>query len=241
MKPILILKTGSTYPEIADRFGDFDTMMIRAMTVDPADTVVVDVTRGLPLPAPVSVSGAVITGSHAMVTDGHGWIDTAAVWIQSAVASAIPLLGICFGHQILAHAMGGRVGDNRGRERMGSVDISLTAAGKTDPLLSRLPDLFPAHVSHDQSVLELPPAAILLATGENEPHHAFRIGANAWGLQFHPEFTPDIMRSYLEIRRESFTGKGWDVGQIEDSLRETPRARKIMAAFAALIKADEQP
>src|SRR5690606_3562878 len=67
-----------------------------------------------------------------------------------------------------------------------------------DPLLNILPERFKAQVTHAQSVKRLPPDATLLAGNDLEPHHAFRIGERTWGVQFHPEFSAEVMRAYIE-------------------------------------------
>ena len=104
---------------------------------------------------------------------------------------------MCYGHQLLAEALGGEAGWHpKGRE-IGTVSVTLTEAGKQDPLLSGLPNTFLAQVTHAQSALVLPPGATLLASNNYEPHQAYRVGDRAWGVQFHPEFTSDIMRGYI--------------------------------------------
>ncbi len=124
-KPILIIKTGSTYPSLAKHKGDFEDWILAGLGIDPARAQIVDVTRGAALPEPAALSGVVITGSHAMVTEKRPWSERAAVWLKGAVEAQTPVLGICYGHQLLAHAFGGQVADNpRGRD-IGTVEFTL--------------------------------------------------------------------------------------------------------------------
>ena len=103
---VLILKTGSTYPEIRDQYGDFDAWFIQGLS-DQLDLTVVDVTRQSPPGQPTDWDGIVITGSPAMVSERAEWSETAAAWTRQAVEAQVPVLGVCYGHQLLAHALGG--------------------------------------------------------------------------------------------------------------------------------------
>ena len=117
MKEMLVVKTGSTFPALRARRGDFEQWVIAGMRMTGRAARVVDVSREEPLPKPEDTSGVVITGSHAMVTDHHEWSENTAAWLQNAFAVHLPILGICYGHQLLAYTLGGRVGDNsNGRE-----------------------------------------------------------------------------------------------------------------------------
>jgi GMP synthase (glutamine-hydrolysing) len=176
-------------------------------------------------------SGAIITGSPAMVTDQAGWMQSLAVWIREAVDRAIPLLGVCFGHQLLAEAMGGCVDYHPEGREIGTVAIELTESGKRDPLLGCLPDMFTAHVTHAQSVLRLPADAVLLAANAYEAHQAFRAGECAWGVQFHPEFSADIMRGYIDERAAVLHAQGRDVAALTAAIAETEAANTLLKRF----------
>src|SRR5690606_12424917 len=78
----------------------------------------------------------------------------------------------------------------------GTVDITLTPDAAEDPLLSGLPAHFPAHVIHLQSVLALPPGAVVLGSSPGDPHQALRFARRCWGLQFHPEFDEAVVAGY---------------------------------------------
>ncbi len=169
-----------------------------------------------------------------MVTDNLPWSLAIEAWIQTIVAAQVPLLGICYGHQLLGRAMGGQVDYHPRGKEVGTFDIRLRAACDEDPLFSGLPEHFPVHTTHSQSVLALPPGAMLLAENDFEPHHAFRLGPCAWGVQFHPEYDSRIMRDYLLAQAESLTGAGREPAALLSAIRETPEANSILQKFASL-------
>lgn len=196
MKKIVLLKTGSTHPVIRQRFGDFEDWFARAW--ENVDIKLINAVTATELPALRGDEGVVITGSPAMVTDREPWSERLAGWLAESAHGRVPILGVCYGHQLLAHALGGDVHFHPQGREIGTVDITLAAEARDDALLSVLPDNARAQVTHAQSVKTLPPDATLLASNAFEPHHAFRVGERTWGVQFHPEFTTDIMRAYIE-------------------------------------------
>jgi GMP synthase (glutamine-hydrolysing) len=233
MNPLLVIKTGSAMPELTARRGDFEHWI--AAAVAPLATRVVDVVSGEPLPRPEDVSGVIVTGSSAMVSDREAWSECTADWLRGAVATDRPVLGICYGHQLLAHAFGGRVGRNpRGRE-VGTIDVTFRVAG--DPLLDFLPVRARFQASHVESVLELPPGIRPLAWSRLDPHHALRFGRVAWGVQFHPEFDADVSRSYVSTRRDELADEGLDPDTILAGCGDAPHGTALLARFAALVAA----
>ena len=203
------------------------------MTRFPA--VVADVSEGESLPNPEETAGVVITGSHAMVTDHHEWSENTAAWLQDAFAVHVPILGICYGHQLLAYALGGRVGDNpKGRE-VGTVEVYRTEEAAGDRLLREPETALKAQVSHSQTVLSLPPEATRLAYSDLDANQAFVFGERVWGLQFHPEFDADIMRAYIQYNRDKLVREKRDPDTILMNCRETPESSSILRRFAGLL------
>src|SRR5690606_31870164 len=159
--PVLILKTGSTLPRLAAARGDYEDWIAAGLEV--GDVEVCRLAEGAALPDPELPRGVVITGSSAMVTERLEWSERAARWLPSVLARGTPRLGSCYGHQLLAHALGGEVGPSpRGRE-IGTVEVELEAAAKDDPLLSGLGGSLRVNASHRQVVLRLPERARRLA------------------------------------------------------------------------------
>ncbi len=229
MKPLLIVKTGSTHPDIAAEWGDFEDWIASGLGVEPALIQVVDPREGTPLPSPDQVAGAVVTGSHSMVTDREPWSEQTADWLRNAVAAELPVLGICYGHQLLAHALGGEVDFHPVGIELGTVDVALDAqAAQGDPLFSALPAQFGGQAAHRQHVRRLPPGAVLLAGNAFEPHQAFRAGRHAWGVQFHPEFGAAATAAY--VRRHA------DPNQPAPRVADTPEAASLLVRFAEVAR-----
>lgn len=237
MKQLVIIKAGSTFPTIKQKFGDFEDWVIDACDSPYELFSVIDMVETLELPDADRLSGVIITGSHAtMVTDQAYWVRKLADWIPQVLKQNIPMLGICFGHQILAQSMGGVVVYHpRGRE-IGTVSINLTPEGKKDCLLGDLPALFTAHTSHAQTVNRLPEGAQLLAQNSFETHHAYRIGKNAWGVQFHPEFTADIMSRYVIEQASALINDGYDIETLQSEICITNRANGLLKRFVEIVK-----
>lgn len=234
-KPFLVIKTGCKIPSLAAIPGDYEDWILSGMGVDRGNTAIIAVNQGGVLPPPDGISGVAITGSGAMVTDGDDWIEDTATWLKLAVEQAVPVLGICFGHQLLAHALGGRVGWNPNGVEVGSVTVTLSGIASRDPLFSHLPKTFPAQLSHRQSVLELPAGARRLAHSEMEPNQAFAYGEQAWGVQFHPEFDEGIVQHFIRFYDEILRSEGKDHAGLLKTTCPSIEASGLLAHFAALV------
>jgi GMP synthase (glutamine-hydrolysing) len=235
MKSIVIIKAGSTFPSIKQNWGDFDDWVIAACDSSHVSFSVIDMIEGQELPNTDGLSGIIITGSHAMVTDLEPWISSLEAWISQVAKQNIPVLGICFGHQILAQALGGLVDYHPGGREIGCVPIALTTEANQDPLLSGLPQQFMAHTTHAQSVRSLPPGAQLLAENPFESHHAFRVDKHVWGVQFHPEFTSEIMRQYIDEQTPTLLNQGFDVDALQLAVSNTVEANGLLKRFIQIV------
>ena len=235
MKSLYIIKAGSTFDSEAERLGDFENWVERGLGDLPCPVMVVNAEGGEALPDPKLCAGAVVTGSHAMVTDNLPWSVAIERWIIELIAGRVPFLGICYGHQLLGRAAGGEVGYHpRGRE-VGTVSVELMPEGVRDALFDGIPARFAAHVTHAQSVLRLPPESVHLAFNDFEPHHAFRVGESAWGVQFHPEYTREIMQAYAQDEIADLEAAGEDAGALRDAVLEAPHAGRVLTNFSGIV------
>lgn len=233
---ILILKMGDTLPSLKSRRGDFEDWIIAGLGVPREQVSVVDVPCKEPLPALNGHAGIIITGSHTMVTEQKDWSEQAAAWLADAVREERPVLGICYGHQLLAHALGGEVGNNPNGREFGTVEIALETPAQTDALLEGLPNRIRVHVGHTQSVVRLPAGAVRLASNPWDPHQAVRFGPAAWGVQFHPEFDPEIVREYITHYRDVLAAEGQDPDRLLTRACDTEFGTLIFRRFERIAR-----
>ncbi|MFB6170314.1 MAG: type 1 glutamine amidotransferase [Haloarculaceae archaeon] len=140
------------------------------------------------------VDAAVVTGSGASAYWDEEWIHDLREWLAEADERGMPLFGVCFGHQILAAALGGEVGD-MGEYELGYATVTHTG---TSPLFEGIDREFTAFATHHDEVTALPPGAEAIA--ENEwANHGYRRG-HAFGVQFHPEFDRDTALRVIDMK-----------------------------------------
>jgi GMP synthase (glutamine-hydrolysing) len=236
MTALLVIKTGDAIPSISAKRRDFETWIAAGAGLSLADVKVVRVFQGEALPEPESAPGVIVTGSSSMVTERELWSENTARWLARAVALDKPVLGICYGHQLLAHALGGEVRHNpRGRE-IGTVDVKLTSHVTNDPLFGSFCDVLHVPVAHLQSVVRVPPRASVLGSTERDPHHVIRYGSAAWGVQFHPEFDANILRAYIDASRDDMQHEGLDPEAIWHSATDTADGTFVLRRFAEIVR-----
>jgi GMP synthase (glutamine-hydrolysing) len=236
----LILRVGSTFEGLRAARGDYDDWFVRDMGLAPEDARVVAPAEGEPLPdASERFDGIVISGSAAMVTDAEPWSEATATWLLPRITRDEPILGVCYGHQLLAHALGGEVAHNPLGRQVGSVSVTLTALGCADPLLGRLPETHIQQASHSQSVLRPPRGAQVLGHTARDPFHVLRFAPRVWGVQFHPEFDHVIVPYYITERREPIRSEGWDPDALLDAVQPSPHGRALLRRFVTLCRARE--
>jgi len=232
--PVLILHTGDPDDTLRDRHGDYAQMLRHAAGLGPDAVHIVRADAGGQPLAPAAYRAVLITGSPAMVTDREPWSERAAEWLRQAAAARLPMFGVCYGHQLLAHALGGAVDYNpRGRE-LGTQAIECLPAAAGDPLMAGLPVGFPAQLLHAQTVTRLPAGAVALARSALDEHQLVRLAPGIYSAQFHPEFGPEFMRDHLLRYQPDYAREGLDAGALAASLKPTPTAASLLRRFLNL-------
>ena len=141
----------------------------------------------------------IITGSAYSVLDSDNWISLLKEKIKYAFNNEIPILGICFGHQIISQALGGEVKKNHLGWELGSNKINFNKNAISNKIFKNIDwdDFF--YFSHEDVVVRLPNSAIKLASNEMGLQ-SYVINDLIYGVQFHPEFTKNIMQKYVDVR-----------------------------------------
>jgi GMP synthase (glutamine-hydrolysing) len=231
---IALIKTGCTIKQIKPSHGDFENWFAAGLGV--SDLLQIDVFRHQAFPELKTLAGIVITGSPAMVSARLDWSEHTAEWLRQVVQTNIPVLGVCYGHQLLAHALGGRAGPNPAGRQIGTVRAQLTDHMGNDPLLGHLPKTFSAQTSHSEVVLELPPGAERLATSPLDDNFAIRFTENIWGVQFHPEFSAPVVSDYIRYRIDALREEGLNPEQLLSDTTETEEAKSVLQKFTELVQ-----
>lgn len=139
-----------------------------------------------------------ITGSPKGVYDEDDWINELIFFIRESYQDGKKIIGICFGHQILAHALGGRAAKSESGWGFGMGCFELYAR---KPWMTDFPTRCRSYFVHQDQVMQLPPDAELLGGNEFCPHLFFTLNDQVLGIQGHPEFTPVLMQEII-IDRE---------------------------------------
>jgi GMP synthase (glutamine-hydrolysing) len=234
---VLVLQTGTTLPKLAARRGDFADWFVRSAALSRHDVEVVRADRDETLPSAGRFAAVLVTGSASMVTERADWSERSAAWLAAIVRDGIaPVLGICYGHQLIAHGLGGRVDWNPLGRQIGTKTLATASRAADDPLFAQAGGEFRAQTTHQQSVVAPPPDAQVLASSPLDPHQALRFGARAWGFQFHPEFSAGVMAGYIRSRRERLVSEGIDPAALLRECGPAPQARALLRRFVELAR-----
>jgi GMP synthase (glutamine-hydrolysing) len=233
---ILLYKTGETSPALVPEIGDYERWFTRVL----GDGYTLEVHRAFAEPQhrPSGYDGIVISGSPRSLVEPEPWMDDAAACVRAAADAGVPVLGVCFGHQLVGYAFGGCVRQNPNGWEVGSVDLELTDEGARDPLFAGMSRRVRVNQSHRDEVGTLGPTTRLLAAGAHTPHQAIAIGEHVRGVQFHPEMDAPIIRRIIDHRRliladdaARLRRDGYCVDQLIAGAGDCPDGARVLVNF----------
>jgi GMP synthase (glutamine-hydrolysing) len=240
MKNVLLLKAGDAAHSVKLSVGDYEHWFVESLSPGGCQFDILHVHRGARLPDSAAGYDAVMmTGSPASVTQFEPWMERAADFMLGAAAGGVPVLGVCFGHQLLAHAHGARVVRNTHGREIGTVEVSLSEAGREDPLFHGLPERFCVQATHEDIVEQPPEDATVLAGNANTCVQALAFGPLIRGVQFHPEVHPAAMRALILARSEKLEDEatrrghapGERVPRLLAGIAPSPAGQRILRNF----------
>ena len=185
-----ILQTGHVSPDLAPRHGDFEDMFRRLLSGRGYDFRTWNVVDMEFPEGPHDADAWLITGSRHGAYEDHPFIPSLEDLIREVHAAGVPLVGICFGHQIVAQAMGGRVEKFAGGWALGRTAYHLNGIGRVH-----------LNAWHQDQVVEMPPGAVPAGTNTHCRLAALSYGERTWTLQPHPEFDGAVVADYARTRR----------------------------------------
>ena len=228
IQKVTLLKTGETFQELKATEGCYEHWFDRLFE-SRFKWDVVDAPYGAALPDPSSVEALVITGSPVSVYERRAWSVACSQWLARVWSHKVPTLGICYGHQLLADALGGDVIASPNGREMGAVNVQQT---QSDPLFEGLEKDFKVWQTHIDEVSRLPDQAELIAANSHCPIQAMSIGDHCRTVQWHPEMNREIMNHYV-IERRKVIDQAWGEGsahRLSESLPATVDSGSIIAS-----------
>ena len=186
-----ILQTGHVVSELKDAFGDYAGMFQNLLSDHGLEFRTWNVVDGIFPGGIADCDGWLITGSRHGVYESHAWISPLCDFIRSCYRENIPMIGVCFGHQVIAYALGGKVELFSGGWNIGRTPYWFGSS------------LLHLNCWHQDQVIDLPPDAEVLAESPTCRYAALRYGRNAMSVQAHPEFDDIFIKALMRTR-----GKG---------------------------------
>jgi len=185
------------------------------------------------LPETVTEAGIIIGGSIYSVYEDLPWIRKLEEFIRIMHQARRPLLGVCFGHQLIAKIFGGEVKRNPRGIEFGNVSVDLAQEGAIDSLFEGISSQFLAPESHQDIISKLPKMekTVILARNDISAYQALAYGKTTRSVQFHPEITPKILEKIGEALVQSGYLKREQYLKEFDNLQDTPMARQVLRNF----------
>jgi GMP synthase (glutamine-hydrolysing) len=211
----------------------------RALECELSDIVSFDLLAGVPTERELGQVDAVLIGGSGdySAADDNPWLERTLAGLKRIVDTRKPTFASCWGFQAFSRAAGGRCTHDPQHAELGTIQLRLTEAGRSDPLFGALPNPFRGQAGHEDHVVELPPGAVLLASSELVTNQAFKFAdAPIYCTQFHPELD---RQSILERAKtypryvQSIAGK--TIEQFAHDCCDTPETQALLPRFARLV------
>ncbi|MCK6505218.1 GMP synthase [Myxococcota bacterium] len=203
---VLVVRTGQASAEVERTVGDYPEWFRRHLAPLGVDQEEVAVFQGQALPYGGRYDGIILTGSGKSVRDEDSWMPVVGRWAL-AMAAHTPVLAVCFGHQLVGEALGGRVERNPAGPEDGMAAVALTEAGRRDPLFEGLPAELCVPALHEDLVLRepAPHRFVRLAGNPHTPLQAYAVGPWLRAVQFHPELSARQVQAVLDAHGQAPT------------------------------------
>lgn len=195
---IIVLETGTAPDNLSQTYGTYGAMFQKLLAdrINPLTTEVVQLHLGDALPAVGMADGYLVTGSPAGVYEPHDWIAPLEVFTRNALEAAKPVVGICFGHQLMAQALGGKVAKSDKGWGVGLHQYDVFEA------VPDMPRSVSCVVSHQDQVIVPPTSASTLGGSSFCEHGILAYGEYGLSFQMHPEFEHDFAEALLSVRQD---------------------------------------
>ena len=207
--------------------GEFNYTTVNALTCNLDDV------------HPAQYDGIIIGGSgdySSYHPKSQAWVEPLLRFMQRALENNTPGFGLCFGHQLLGTLMGSTVETNPELAEVGTIELSLTAAGKSDPIFGKIPASFFAQTGHSDYVTHAPPGVTVLVQGGKIPTQAFKVNdKNFYSTQFHPDLSGEQARERYRAYREKIKAQGVHDGEKLFILGKND-ATELLAHFGELVR-----
>jgi GMP synthase (glutamine-hydrolysing) len=243
---LLLLHNGPKPEEVNRLHGSFDTQIENCLKgtglhvgqdveIEMIRTFDENIERLLTINA-TDYLAVILSGSKFDVTQELPWMVALSSWLKTWIGK-VPMLGMCFGHQIIGRTLGGEVMYNPRGPEVGTYHVELIEAARSeaalDPLVSKLPPTFPVVLIHAQSVVKLPPGAVAFYSSSIERHQLVRFAPNTYGTQFHPEYTTPFVRTLIPYMTYGVQSQE-DQRRLAAMEEATPVSASIVGKFVRL-------
>ena len=227
---ILLIKMGATMSPVKSKFGDYEEWFERALGKYGR---YLDCIEAVSEPDWALVSkpdGCIISGSAASVYENLSWSISASNMIESWRSIGVPILGVCYGHQLLAQNAGAQVALNPSGREIGVCQIERIV---NDPIFDGLSTQFSVVQTHSDAVLTGVSGGAIIASNANTQNQAMALGERVRSVQWHPEMTAEIIEMYIELREAEIVAElgKQAIDELRLALRPVDSGQQILKNF----------